>query len=320
LSLEEAARPHPIAEVTALRGLGEQSRQLEALETLGRAAGGDWPKVPTADVLEAALANLPEGLRADVRRYLVSRARLEGNSGLARELQPGGEPPDGPTILRDLTALAAAPPVRPPPAQNASPLNLRPEAPQISLRPAVREDLRKGLSELELDKLPKVELEARIQVRAKIEGAGHQAWGHLNNHLNHLKKLCAPQLEPHPNEDNDAGAVVLRADNVLNQLDPINQFGKRHKLYVVPMEAGKEYQIDLVARTNGYDPYLYLFENSNPHRPVAEDDDSGGFPNARIVHGATRSGAYRIHVTYFIDLPNAARFTLTVRRRLSKGI
>jgi hypothetical protein len=319
LSLEEAARPHATAEVTALRGLGEQSGQLEALETLGRAAGGDWPKVPAAEVLEAELAKLPEGLRAEVRKYLVSRARLEGNSGLARELQRGGEPPDAPTILRDLTALAAEPPVTPPPAQNASRLNLGPEGPQISLRPGVREELGKGLPELELAKLPKVELAARIQVRAKIEGAGHQAWDHLNVHLNHLKKHHAPQLQPRRNENKDAGALVFRADNVLNQLDPINQFGKRHKLYVVQMEAGKEYQIDLVTRTNGYDPYLYLFENSTPPRLVAEDDDSGGFPNARIVYKAAHSGAYQIHATYFGGLPNAARFTLTVRR-LSKGI
>jgi WD40 repeat protein len=197
LSLAEAARPHAIAEVTALRRLGEQSGQLEALETLGRAAGGDWPKVHAADVLEAALAKLPPDLRADVRKYLVSRARLEGNSGLARELQRGGEPPDAPTILRDLTALAEEPRVRPPPAQNASPLNLGPEAPKISLRPEVREELGKGLPELKLDELPKVELVARIQVRAKIDVAGSEASRHLKINLDRLAGHQAP-LDPWP--------------------------------------------------------------------------------------------------------------------------
>jgi predicted Zn finger-like uncharacterized protein len=142
------------------------------------------------------------------------------------------------------------------------------------------------------------------------------------------KKIEGPPFDGFKNEDKKlpptpppGGINVVfgpdgsyRSENVLSQFDPVNQFGKRHKLYVVQMEAGQTYQIDLVTRSDGYDPYLHLVDDAN--QLVAQDDDGGGFPNARIVYRAPRAARYRIHATYFGGLQADANFTLFVRRAI----
>ena len=70
------------------------------------------------------------------------------------------------------------------------------------------------------------------------------------------------------------------------------------------------YTIRLCISTNVFDNMLRLEDETG--RQLAEDDDSGGFPNARIVFRATADGWYRIIVTTFA--PNAAgAYTLKVR-------
>jgi tetratricopeptide (TPR) repeat protein len=82
--------------------------------------------------------------------------------------------------------------------------------------------------------------------------------------------------------------------------------------YQVKLAAGKAYVIDMVSPDQqALDPYLFLHDAAG--KKLAEDDDSGGGLNARIVFRAEQDGTYRIQATSF----NAGRgaFTLTVREQ-----
>lgn len=81
------------------------------------------------------------------------------------------------------------------------------------------------------------------------------------------------------------------------------------KTYTFKMTEGRTYQIDLKG-ANQLDTYLRL-ENPGGEQ-VAEDDDGGGFPDARIVYRAPKSGDYTIICTTFA--PGATgKFTLTIK-------
>jgi hypothetical protein len=87
-----------------------------------------------------------------------------------------------------------------------------------------------------------------------------------------------------------------------------------HKVYPIKVTAGKTYIIDMVAAKadgNKLDPYLYL-EAPNKN-VVARDDDSGGFPNARIIFTATMDGEYRVVASALSDTFGVGDYTLTVR-------
>ena len=87
--------------------------------------------------------------------------------------------------------------------------------------------------------------------------------------------------------------------------------GRKHKLFLFHMEAGKTYQVDMKAiDKNKCDPLLYL---EDPDRVLlAEDDDGGGFPDARIIWKVTKTGKHRIIATHFAD--KLGQFTLTIRQ------
>ena len=82
---------------------------------------------------------------------------------------------------------------------------------------------------------------------------------------------------------------------------------KKHKLFLFNMEAGKTYQIDM--KSTKLDSYLFLEDPQG--NLLAQDDDSGGFPDAQIVHKATVTGKHRIVATYFGG--RIGEFTLTIR-------
>ena len=83
-------------------------------------------------------------------------------------------------------------------------------------------------------------------------------------------------------------------------------------VYQVKLAAGKTYVIDMVSPDpKALDPYLRLTDASG--KKLAEDDDSGGGLNARIVYRAAQAGTYRIHATSFNQ--GAGAFTLTVREQ-----
>ncbi len=83
----------------------------------------------------------------------------------------------------------------------------------------------------------------------------------------------------------------------LTSSDPPDPVRKdcRHHVYTWALDAGKTYWID-VASTD-FDAYLRL-EDAKGQR-LAEDDDSGGGFDARLVFSPSRSGPYRVIVTTF---------------------
>ena len=88
----------------------------------------------------------------------------------------------------------------------------------------------------------------------------------------------------------------FEVQGVLTAGDPFDKraHGCFHVVHTYPMKKGQQYQIDL---NSHWDNFLRL-ENARGEQ-LAQDDDSGGFPNARIVFRAPQDGWYRIIVTSF---------------------
>jgi thiol-disulfide isomerase/thioredoxin len=95
----------------------------------------------------------------------------------------------------------------------------------------------------------------------------------------------------------DAAKELLKVTDKLSNDDPADKVRTQSKckIHTLKMEAGKGYKIDL--RSDQFDSYLRLEDPTGAQ--VAEDDDSGGFPHARIVYQAPKSGDYRIIVTTY---------------------
>jgi hypothetical protein len=87
--------------------------------------------------------------------------------------------------------------------------------------------------------------------------------------------------------------------------------GSHHKVHTFTMEAGKTYVIDMVTRSPGFDPFLRLEDAAG--KQLAQDDDGGGFPNARITFTAERGGEYKIIATTFAK-GMTGKYLLTVRQ------
>ncbi len=102
---------------------------------------------------------------------------------------------------------------------------------------------------------------------------------------------------------------VFKVDEKLTNDDPKDRTRtfSVHKVHTVKLFAGKSYTIDLVSRD--FDSYLRL-ENSAGQQ-LAEDDDSGGDLNARIVFQAPKDDTYRIIATSFDG--KTGNYTLTIR-------
>src|SRR5438067_2054358 len=79
--------------------------------------------------------------------------------------------------------------------------------------------------------------------------------------------------------------------------DPIcpHRPGCYEQLHVVNLIAGTTYTIDM--RSNQIDSYLYLEDSAG--NVLAQDDDSGGNHDARIVFTPTVSGTYNVVATTF---------------------
>jgi hypothetical protein len=131
-----------------------------------------------------------------------------------------------------------------------------------------------------------------------------------------LQKKMLEQLEKMPklkidNNPVGGGAKILDENGQLAAADPFDKVrqGSKAKSHSVKMTAGKTYQIDM---TSGeVDSFLRL-ENPGGQQ-VAEDDDGGGFPNARIIYNCAQSGNYRIICTTFIG--GTGNYHLTVQER-----
>src|SRR5262245_48561440 len=72
--------------------------------------------------------------------------------------------------------------------------------------------------------------------------------------------------------------------------------GCYHKVHTHKMSAGTRYVIDLIDRNpSNMDPYLRLEDSAGTQ--LAQDDDSGGNLNARIVFTPPKTDTYRIIAT-----------------------
>jgi S1-C subfamily serine protease len=96
--------------------------------------------------------------------------------------------------------------------------------------------------------------------------------------------------------------------NSADGLDPARKFPC--KTYTHKMKAGKHYVIEMRGDPREIDPWLILRDSQG--NIVAEDDDSGGYPNALIVYSPPKDDEYQLCATVFKgDL--LGPFTLRIR-------
>lgn len=115
--------------------------------------------------------------------------------------------------------------------------------------------------------------------------------------------LCLPlpaalgQAPPEKDEKVQTVGKGLTIDGKLTADDPKDTVQKNsyQKVHRIQFEQGITYVIDLVSLK--FDAFLRLEDSAKKH--LASDDDSGGFPHARLVFAPKKSGQYRIIVTSF---------------------
>lgn len=109
-----------------------------------------------------------------------------------------------------------------------------------------------------------------------------------------------PEYKPGPDPSLIAKGKILSNQNGFlspkDAPDPTVKGAVRPmKVHLMQLQAGKDYLISL--NSKAFDAYLRL---ENPFgKTVAEDDDSGGDLNARIVYRCTQTGIHRIIATTF---------------------
>jgi hypothetical protein len=106
------------------------------------------------------------------------------------------------------------------------------------------------------------------------------------------------------------GAGGLTIEGVLDNNDPIDKTHQQLcKNFEVKMEAGKAYTIDMISQQ--MDSFLRLEDAAG--KQLAQDDDSGGNLNARIVFRPQEEGVYRVITTTCAG--GVGNFTLKVREQ-----
>jgi thiol-disulfide isomerase/thioredoxin len=114
-----------------------------------------------------------------------------------------------------------------------------------------------------------------------------------------ISPVWAGVKEAEAAKDSGKGLKIKAELTADDPMDTIRK-GSHAKTYEYKMEAGKAYQIDMVSlvdNPNKFDPYLRLEDASG--KRLAEDDDGGGFPNARITFMPRKTGTYKIIATTF---------------------
>jgi tetratricopeptide (TPR) repeat protein len=109
--------------------------------------------------------------------------------------------------------------------------------------------------------------------------------------------------------------VVSTVKESLTEKDPKDNRKCHQHVWTVELEAGYFYRVDLknptFASEKDYDPYLRVADDKN--KVLYEDDDGGGYPNARIYFTARRTGNYTmIASSCYPGQPGA--YVLTVTR------
>jgi serine protease Do len=126
------------------------------------------------------------------------------------------------------------------------------------------------------------------------------------------------KVEPTP----EAPELVLRKTLTIAKTGPLDKErpGLKSKRYMhleeVQFAAGATYTIELQGGDPALDPYLVL-EDAKQNK-LAEDDNSGGFPNAKIVYRAKENGVYRIIATTY-NSGETGNYTLIVQKQAGKS-
>jgi serine protease Do len=109
--------------------------------------------------------------------------------------------------------------------------------------------------------------------------------------------------------------LVFRTAASLTRQDPLSavRAGSFMKSYEVKLSAGTTYAIEM--DSTQLDAHLIVEDAAG--KVVAEDDDSGGFLNARIVFTPAADGTYRVVATSF-TAGETGNFTLTVNKQARK--
>jgi CHAT domain-containing protein len=125
-----------------------------------------------------------------------------------------------------------------------------------------------------------------------------------------LLRSDEPAQPPEPGAKKETfQPLVIRGE--LTAKDPLDRVLKqsRHKVHEVPLEAGRLYAIEL--RSAAFDAYLRLEDAAG--KQLAQDDDSGGGTDARLLYRPRQGGAYRVIATVLPGGAGTGPYTLTVR-------
>jgi hypothetical protein len=100
---------------------------------------------------------------------------------------------------------------------------------------------------------------------------------------------------------------VITIKGFLSRHDPRDRMRNGGcQIFTFKMQGGKQYQIDM---NSLWDNYLRLEDDFG--NTLAQDDDSGGFPNARIIFQCPKNGTYHIVATVFNG--GTGPYTLTIK-------
>jgi serine protease Do len=123
--------------------------------------------------------------------------------------------------------------------------------------------------------------------------------------------LHAKPVQPDKKKDEPKKAAAFKPvdiNNALTENDPNDpKIGNPAKQYTVKLQKDKTYVIDLVSKD--FDAYLRLLDKGG--NQLAEDDDSGGDLNSRIIHSSDKDAEYTIVVTSFDG--QVGKFNLKMR-------
>jgi hypothetical protein len=79
------------------------------------------------------------------------------------------------------------------------------------------------------------------------------------------------------------------------------------------LDAGQRVRVTVEARSEGIDPMVEIYpRDARSGDPLASDDDSGGYPNARLDFAAPRAGVYSFRVLSF--LVRGGRYAMRIER------
>jgi hypothetical protein len=128
-----------------------------------------------------------------------------------------------------------------------------------------------------------------------------------------IPDLKSGKLAP---KDDDPNLILFKVRG-LTAKDPADQKrpklgpDRKAKVEELKLDGGVTYVIELNT-IEKFDPYLIIEDPKG--KQIAEDDDGGGYPNAKLVFKAPSDGVYRIIATTFN--PNeTGGYALSVRRQ-----